>query len=75
MLPASPRRLEARRRHRREQLVRRLASSETWGMVALGAIVVVIALWLMSYFLESLKDPVNAAMDLVRLGPKSRGPR
>ena len=44
-------------------------------MLALGVIVLVIALWLMSYFLDSLKDPVNAAMDLVRLGPKSRGPR
>jgi hypothetical protein len=44
-------------------------------MVALGVIVLVIALWLMSYFLESLDDPVRAAMDLVRLGPKSRGPR
>jgi len=44
-------------------------------MVALGVIVLVIALWLMSYFLDSLKDPVRAAMDLVRLGPKSHGPR
>ncbi|HEV8586698.1 MAG TPA: hypothetical protein VGT02_17145 [Methylomirabilota bacterium] len=44
-------------------------------MFVLGAIVLVLVLWVMSYFLESMKDPVNAAMDLVRLGPKSRGPR
>jgi hypothetical protein len=44
-------------------------------MVGLVGIVLVIVLWLMSYFLESLGDPVRAAMDLVRLGPKSRGPR
>ena len=43
-------------------------------MVALAGIVLVIGLWLMSYFLESLTDPVRAALDLVRLGPKSRGP-
>jgi hypothetical protein len=73
MLSASPRRLEARRRHHRKRVVARLTSADTWAMVALGGIVLVIVLWLMSYFLESLKDPVNAAMDLVRLGPKSRG--
>lgn len=44
-------------------------------LVALGSIVLVIVLWLMSYFLESLMDPVRAAIDLVKLGPKSRGPR
>jgi len=55
--------------------VRRLTSTETWAMVALAAIVLVIVLWLLSYFLDSLKDPVRAAMDLVRLGPRSRGPR
>jgi len=37
-LPASPRRLEARRRYRRQRLARTFASSETWAMVALGVI-------------------------------------
>jgi len=59
----------------RQRFVRQLTSTETWAMVALTAIVLVIVLWLLSYFLDSLKDPVRAAMDLVRLGPKSRGPR
>jgi hypothetical protein len=44
-------------------------------MVALGIVVLAIALWIMAYFLESLADPVRAAMDLVRLGPTSRGTR
>jgi hypothetical protein len=73
-LPASPRRLDARRRDRRRRFLRRFTSGETWAMVALAGIVLVIGLWLMSYFLESLTDPVRAALDLVRLGPKSRGP-
>jgi hypothetical protein len=74
-LPASPRRLEARRRYRRKQVVRGLTSSETWVLVALGIIVLAIALWILAYFLDSLEDPVRAALDLVRLGPTSRGSR
>jgi hypothetical protein len=75
MLSASSRRLDARRRYRRQRLVRNLTSAETWVLVALGVIILVLALWLMSYVLDPLQDPVRAAIDLVRLGPASRGPR
>jgi len=44
-------------------------------LVALGIIVLAIALWILAYFLDSLEDPVRAALDLVRLGPTSRGSR
>jgi hypothetical protein len=76
-LPMSVRQLEARRRRRARRdlarnLRRRLASSETWGIIVLVAIGLVLALWLTTHALDALTNPVQAALDLVRLGPKSR---
>jgi len=62
----------ARRRHERRRLLRMLASSETWVLIALGAVCVVLVLWLATHFLEALTNPVQSAIDLVRFGPKSR---
>jgi hypothetical protein len=76
-LPHSVRQMEARRRRRARQdfvrtFRRRLASSDTWGVLALVVIAVVLAAWLSTFALDALTNPVQAALDLVRLGPKSR---
>lgn len=76
-LPQSVREMEARRRRRARQdfvrnLRRRLGSSDTWGILALVVIAVVLAAWLSTFALDALTNPVQAALDLVRLGPKSR---
>jgi hypothetical protein len=53
-------------------VLRKLASSETWVLIALGAVCTVLVLWLTTHFLEALTNPVQSAIDLVRFGPKSR---
>jgi hypothetical protein len=76
-LPPSVRRLEARRRnHARRDFIRGvrryLSSPGNWSMLLLAGVGVVLLLWLTTHAVDALSNPVQSALDLVRLGPKTR---